>query len=75
MDRIKLSRELSSIENGDIDGQIGKGPIIAITGPPGIGKSCLIDKILFELTPKMQIAVLAVDPTSPVSGGLSLIHI
>ena len=72
MDRIKLSRELSSIENGETDGLVGEGPIIAITGPPGIGKSCLIDKILFELAPKMKVAVLAVDPTSPVSGGALL---
>jgi len=59
LDRIKLSRELSSIENGETEGLVGEGPIIAITGPPGIGKSCLIDKILFELAPKMKVAVLA----------------
>ena len=72
MDRIKLSRQLSAIENGESSAEYGEGPIVAITGPPGIGKSCLIDKILYELTPELVVGVLAVDPTSPVSGGALL---
>ena len=72
MDRIKLSRQLSAIENGEASAEFGDGPIVAITGPPGIGKSCLIDKILYELTPELVVGVLAVDPTSPVSGGALL---
>ena len=46
---------------------------LAITGPPGVGKSCLIDKILVQWASKgMKIAVLAIDPSSPRSGGALL---
>ena len=72
MDRIKLSRYLSQIENGEAVAQKGKGPVVAITGPPGIGKSCLIDRILENFAPNLMVAVLAVDPTSPLSGGALL---
>ena len=43
------------------------GDVIAITGPPGVGKSCIVDAILHRLAPAKNIAVLAVDPTSPLS--------
>lgn len=72
MDRIKLSRYLSQIENGEAVAHKGKGPVVAITGPPGIGKSCLIDRILENFAPNLMVAVLAVDPTSPLSGGALL---
>ena len=49
-----------------------EGKIVAITGPPGVGKSCLVDSILQRLAPAKRIAVLAVDPTSPLSGGALL---
>ena len=43
---------------------------LGITGPPGVGKSCLIEALGLQLLDKGgRIAVLAVDPTSPVSGG------
>jgi len=48
------------------------GEVIAITGPPGVGKSCIVDAILHRLSPNKKIAVLAVDPTSPISGGALL---
>ena len=48
------------------------GDIIAITGPPGVGKSCIVDSILHRLTPGKKVAVIAVDPTSPLSGGALL---
>ncbi|MBF0160304.1 MAG: methylmalonyl Co-A mutase-associated GTPase MeaB [Magnetococcales bacterium] len=43
---------------------------VAISGPPGVGKSSLIEQIgLQAVARKMRTAVLAVDPSSPVSGG------
>lgn len=72
MDRITLSRNLSSIENGEMTVDDAEGKVFAITGPPGVGKSCLIDAILYKLTPEFSVAVIAVDPTSPLSGGALL---
>jgi len=72
LDRRVLARQLSAIENGEMQVEAFEGDIIAITGPPGIGKSCIIDAILQRLTPEKSIAVLAVDPTSPLSGGALL---
>lgn len=67
-----LARQLSAIESGEMQVEHTDGLIVAITGPPGIGKSCLIDGILHRLSPKHTVAVLAVDPTSPLSGGALL---
>ena len=50
--------------------ETGKGIRLGITGPPGVGKSTLIEVLGLELIEKgHRVAVLAVDPTSPVSGG------
>ena len=73
MDRRTLARQLSAIENGEIQvDTFTDGDVIAITGPPGVGKSCIVDAILHRLAPAKNIAVLAVDPTSPLSGGALL---
>ena len=51
----------------------GKSIIIGITGPAGAGKSSLINKLSIELKKlKLKPAVLAVDPTSHVTGGAIL---
>ncbi len=43
---------------------------VGITGPPGVGKSTLIETLGLELIQQQhRVAVLAVDPTSPISGG------
>ena len=73
MDRRTLARQLSAIENGEMKVEsYVDGDVIAITGPPGVGKSCIVDSILHRLAPAKNIAVLAVDPTSPLSGGALL---
>jgi LAO/AO transport system kinase len=72
LNRRELAKELSAIENGELDAENGSGLIFAITGPPGVGKSCLIDALLHCWTPEKKVAVLAVDPSSPLSGGALL---
>jgi LAO/AO transport system kinase len=47
-----------------------KAPVIGITGPPGAGKSTLVNALLGELcTDGKRAAVLAIDPTSPFNHG------
>ena len=57
MDRRLLARQLSAIENGEMDVEQVDGDVIAITGPPGVGKSCIVDAILHRLAPENKVAV------------------
>jgi LAO/AO transport system kinase len=51
----------------------GKASILGITGPPGAGKSTLVDQLIRVLRNEgKSVAVVAVDPTSPFSGGAIL---
>jgi LAO/AO transport system kinase len=51
----------------------GKAVVIGITGSPGAGKSTLVDRMLGELRREdKQVGVIAVDPTSPYTGGAIL---
>ncbi len=73
-----VARALTIIEN-DLDGAEEllkklafnkEAPIIGITGPPGAGKSTLVNSLIGSLlTNGNKIAVLAIDPTSPFNFG------
>ena len=77
-----LARAISVVEN-DRDGaaaimmavrdHVGKALVVGFTGPPGAGKSTLIDAVVTELRARDKtVCVLAVDPSSPISGGAVL---
>ncbi|MFP4394307.1 MAG: methylmalonyl Co-A mutase-associated GTPase MeaB [Anaerolineales bacterium] len=81
-DRRALARLLSRVENGDPEGQAalmklfphsGQAHIIGITGAPGAGKSTLLNRLAHVFREhEERVAVVAVDPTSPYSGGALL---
>ncbi|MBU4074825.1 MAG: ATP/GTP-binding protein, partial [Proteobacteria bacterium] len=51
----------------------GRAHVIGITGPPGAGKSTLVDALISSFRRKEKtVGVLAVDPTSPFTGGAIL---
>jgi len=53
--------------------RIGEGYRIGITGPPGAGKSSLLDQVILEYRRRgRSVGVLAVDPSSPFTGGALL---
>jgi LAO/AO transport system kinase len=81
-DRRALARLLTSIERGDeashalnreVFGQVGRAATVGITGAPGAGKSTLTSATVAAARARGErVAVLAIDPSSPFSGGALL---
>ncbi|MCZ7625955.1 MAG: methylmalonyl Co-A mutase-associated GTPase MeaB [Candidatus Methylomirabilota bacterium] len=76
------ARLMTMIENGDAEARAalkslyphtGSAHIVGITGPPGSGKSTLADRLTEELRKRDKtVGIVAVDPTSPFTGGAIL---
>ena len=77
-----LARAISNVERRNAAGRqalasigphLGRARVIGVTGVPGAGKSTLISRYVGELRRMdMRVGVIAVDPSSPVSGGAVL---
>jgi LAO/AO transport system kinase len=81
-ENISLSRVISLVENESsqvpeimklIAPHLGKAHCIGITGPPGVGKSTLVDKLTALMRKQgLKVGIIAVDPSSPFTGGAVL---
>ena len=81
-DRRALARLLTAVENRTalaepalrtLYPKAGRAHIVGITGPPGAGKSTLVSALIGELRiAGRSVAVVAVDPSSPITGGALL---
>ncbi len=81
-DRRAIARAISAVENETPEAaairaalapRLGHARVLGVTGPPGAGKSTLVNALIREyLSRGRRVAVVAVDPSSPVSGGAVL---
>jgi len=76
-----LARAITLVESGYPEGQAllkqlrgrGSAKVVGLTGSPGAGKSTLTDRLIEEIRKRGEtVAVLAVDPSSPFTGGAIL---
>src|SRR5687768_17084063 len=81
--RLSISRLLTQVENNTVQGRAtladlfphtGKAHLIGVTGAPGTGKSSLVNQLAlhYRKNEDKKIAIVAVDPTSPFTGGAVL---
>jgi LAO/AO transport system kinase len=83
-DRRALSRLISRVENGGAEAwsalaaiypRTGRAQVVGVTGAPGTGKSTLVSELAKHTRqqhPEITVGIVAVDPTSPFSGGAVL---
>jgi LAO/AO transport system kinase len=81
-DRRAVARLISLIEDGEqeavkvlsgLHSHTGKAHVIGVTGPPGTGKSTLVDRLAKSFRSRdVTVGIIAVDPTSPFTGGAIL---
>ncbi|HKP21028.1 MAG TPA: methylmalonyl Co-A mutase-associated GTPase MeaB [Thermoleophilaceae bacterium] len=81
-DRRALARAISLVENDDPEGwalvrevypKTGRAAVVGFTGPPGVGKSTLIGRLVEHArTAEREVAVLSIDPSSPFTHGALL---
>jgi LAO/AO transport system kinase len=81
-DRLALTRLISAVEAGREDARAamrclfvktGKAHVVGVTGPPGCGKSTLTTRLALEYRARGEaVGIVAVDPTSPYTGGAIL---
>jgi len=81
-DKRALARAISLVENDDPEGwalvrdvypRTGHAAVVGFTGPPGVGKSTLIGRLLEHARAKQrEVAVLSIDPSSPFTQGALL---
>lgn len=81
-DRLALARAITAVENGRpeakavlraIHGALGRAQVVGVTGAPGVGKSTLLSALIGAYRKRGKtIGVIAVDPSSPISGGAIL---
>ena len=80
-DRAAVARMISRAEGGKPEARealsrifklAGRAHVVGITGVPGSGKSTLVGKLAEKLRAKGKVGIVAVDPSSPYSGGAIL---
>ncbi len=81
-DKRALARAISLVENDDPEGwalvrevypHTGRAAVVGFTGPPGVGKSTLIGRLIEHAREReRQVAVLSIDPSSPFTQGALL---
>ncbi|HZE37021.1 MAG TPA: methylmalonyl Co-A mutase-associated GTPase MeaB [Candidatus Eisenbacteria bacterium] len=81
-DRLALARLITRVENRmpgvaeimrGVQPHLGRAHVLGITGPPGAGKSTLVDRLTTRLRAAGErVGIIAVDPSSPFTGGAVL---